>query len=60
MPQEPSREKAKKDETEKSPDNDQAKHRYYYDDAHGYQDFDPEEECDEDGNEYRDGEELSD
>ncbi len=44
MPQEPSREKPKKGETEKCPDNDQTKHRYYYDDAHGYQEYDPEKD----------------
>ena len=26
---------------------DQAERRYYYDDAHGYEDFDAEKECDD-------------
>ena len=50
MPENP---KEKKDGTWEE---DQKDHEYYYDDAHGYEEFDPDDEDDEEGEKGRKGE----
>ena len=46
-----------KQEKEGSAEQDQKEHEYYYDDAHGYEEFDPEHDEEEDESEGSSGEE---
>ena len=48
MPEKSKRETKKPDKPDNDRDGDKDERSYYYDDAHGYEDFDPREEDEED------------
>ena len=47
MPEKSKRETKKPGKPDKDQDGDNGESSYYYDDAHGYEDFDPEEDDEE-------------